>query len=40
MPNAQIEQIRDPELRALLQAANEALDDGQNRLCVEKCGEA
>ena len=32
--------IRDPDLRRLLEAANEALDAGQNRVCVEHCGDA
>jgi hypothetical protein len=32
--------IKDPELRGLLEAANEALDDGRNRVAVERCADA
>jgi len=32
--------IQDAALRALLEAANAALDDGRNRQCIERCGEA
>lgn len=32
--------IQDKGLRALLEAANDVLDAGRNRECVEKCGEA
>lgn len=32
--------VQDPELRALLEAANAALDDGRNRVAVERCADA
>jgi hypothetical protein len=32
--------VKDEELRALLEAANAALDEGRNRACVERCAEA
>jgi hypothetical protein len=32
--------IKDDDLRELLESASRALDVGQNRLCVEKCADA
>ena len=40
MPSAQIQQIQDAELRALMERAEAKLDEGDNTGCVHACAEA
>jgi hypothetical protein len=40
MPSAQIQQIKDDELRGLMARAEQALDDGDNTACVHACAGA
>ena len=40
MPSAQIQEIRDHELRALMERADALLDESDNTACVRTCADA
>jgi hypothetical protein len=40
MPRTQLQEIRDPELRALMERATQLLDEDQYIACVRVCAEA
>jgi hypothetical protein len=40
MPSTQIKEIRDEQLRALMEKADTLLDEGDNTACVRACADA